>query len=311
MLNKQESRYFARNPGRKQFPKPFQKEIAPTEHYRMASEDRTTYCRTRWANYYGAAVPTLVSTRELCDAMPKAFAGVERQLRNLLDTGLPYADTAWAIGQALHKQVPWSSGPVSLWLAGRFADAIGFFAVWWSRYKGAWPEHAHAAFTQIGRLRDIAAETVFDREPHLFQTYAQMHAATEDEPQRFEAFRVAMRPLVPEEDEIRFEQRDLARDAWTLPASVVRGFDDAWNGWWTFRKKHKPRSLPLEHHAGFRAAFRIAGSAEFSVAETEQYAFNALASVFSTNLRYALEAKPKPTKPRPSHDELKQKYGIG
>lgn len=242
----------------------------------------------RWRRYYKLAVPELVIPAQLRTLIVNAdwpdMKGLERQLRTLEVRGLPRAETAWVIGQALRAKIPWSSGPISLWLAGHFADFTGFFATWWLAMKrNSREDVALFALRLVSMLQYLGSATVFDRLPHVQETYADMEAVLA--PDDFGAFRFTMRPIVNENDEIQYKQRVRAQDRWVLSQSAVNSFDAYWRAWLNTRRLKKTQirdAVDKKHDVAFRQAYRIARSSEFSREEVEDFVFASLLNFFGS-----------------------------
>ena len=259
---------------------------APRGESLLPQSEQAALLRRRWGRLYRMAVPDLITPIALKQKLhgdDPELPESQRNLRRLVDKGIPYAETAWRIGQILREYVMWSSGPVSLWLAGYFDDAIGFFAVWLrqspdiSRAPAVWlrqsPDISRAsaarAFNDMRLLRYIASENVLDQLPYIEETYADIREASTEE--QFEQFRYAMRVKIAERDEEAYILRAKAEKSWTLPSQTLENFDDLWKVWLAEKPLYRDRLRP-EDDVRLRQAYRIATSPEFTPGEKESFA---------------------------------------
>jgi hypothetical protein len=246
----------------------------------------------RWRWLYRTAVPAIVKSKDLAEEIATRYRlkesdaqkrGVSpRRLRDLSEPkksgkspGLPLPAAAWMITQTLHRHLGWSTGPAGLFATGRVADLAGFLAFWWRDFSEKYRVGGEFGFLVMAHdLPFLFGETVFDHVGFLRENYDAMEQrATPDE---MDQFHEAMRPLVPEQDDM-FRTRQLAaQKAWSsLSGEALNHMDTIWESW----TKVKPQELNNNDSRHFRFALAIAKSSNCSLVEQEEFLLRSLSDI--------------------------------
>lgn len=187
-----------------------------------------------------------------------------RRLRAMTkqNSGLPRAELAYKIGQALRPMCEWSSGPVALWASGHHRHLTGFLATWWIELERSMPvRDARRLFRAFRALPHLLGQTTFDLLPYLAETYKLVQTHFDDD--KFRDFLMLMEPIVPAREEMLDALRLQARDDLQFDDKRLWQFDQVWKTW-QGSQTPQPR-WPLE----FRIAYECCSPA-FSVEERER-----------------------------------------
>ena len=244
--------------------------------------ERIDPIQRRWDTYFRGFVPERVTIAELQKLVPQH----ERRIRALAykegeKPTRPRANLAWILGTQFTAYAPWSSGPVALWANGDAEDLTGFFAVLWRRLPQEMYSFAALQLWQlIHALKFIVEDTVFDRVPAIEDVYSVM----EDLPDgQYERFRAAMRPVVPETEEIVHRMRLEGRGFWAIDDNLRTLFQEAWDDW------SKTRRLIAEDPLEFRSVIEVTGKPSiFSVKERENFFLRQIGSFFHEHISAAM-----------------------
>lgn len=227
------------------------------------------FLEARWDSYYRLGTsyvrPSELARRMRDETDPERGREARRLAALLkLDSGLPGAALAWKIGQNLRKELPWSCGPVALWLSGHFSSFIGLTATCRRGYASS------SIFARLmgdaKSLRYIAPECAADPDPKIEMLFSLLTNLCTRE--GLAALRLGWEYPFSEED-IRREdelQRNNARDHWVLGDEEVADLETAWSTW---RETRKPRGR--WPHV-LRLAFRLTSAPEFDAIERERIA---------------------------------------
>ena len=246
--------------------------------------DRIDPIQRRWDTYFRGFVPERVTIGELRRLLPQH----DSRIRDLAykegqKPTKPRANLAWVLGMQFTAYAPWSSGPVALWANGDTEDLAGFFAVFWRRLPQEMYSFASLHLWQlIHALKFIVEDTVFDRVPAIEDVYSVM----EDLPDsQYDRFRTAMRPVVPEMEEIVHRMRLEGRGFWAIDENLRKLFQDAWDDW------SKTPRLIAEDPFEFRSVIEIAGKPSiFSVKERESFFLSQIGSFFHDHISAAMKS---------------------
>lgn len=223
--------------------------------------------------------------------------------RYLEGESLPSSDKAWALGEALRKTAPWSTGLWMLWVCGYYAEVIGTIAIWLRRrretlqstFKSRLAEAASAESAAALLEQDDAAISVdvdmlwnmIAKASALAQTPFGDHA---DGFRSMYVYGTSLDPhgitLLRQVDDIglrtALEARELAKGAWMQSLQHGTDIHEAYivfrdNGFETtsekereeIEKEQKEIGYALGHDDVIDAAIQIARSPKLTVAATE------------------------------------------